>query len=255
MTYTVRISLLGTALILALGVGVSIVTSAVVASRAYQARGEQVAQHDRAITVKGSARKSIRSDLAVWRITVRAEHAELKEAFAVLNGGIAKVRAFLESKGFKNDEIGLAAIATETLYEHDKEGNATNTITGYRLERMLGVTTPDVDRVNQTAGEVTQLIEEGIFVVSLPPEYHYTKLADLKVAMMGEASKDARARAEEIAQNAGCNVAEVRSAQMGVLQITRPHSTDVSSYGIYDTSTIDKDIQAVVTLTFGVRSR
>jgi hypothetical protein len=39
---------------------------------------------------------------------------------------------------------------------------------------------------------------------------------------------------------------------MGVLQITRPHSTEVSSYGIYDTDTIDKDVRAEVSVTFGV---
>ena len=41
--------------------------------------------------------------------------------------------------------------------------------------------------------------------------------------------------------------------RMGVLQITRPNSTDVSSYGIYDTSTIEKDVSVVVTTTFGLR--
>jgi hypothetical protein len=39
-----------------------------------------------------------------------------------------------------------------------------------------------------------------------------------------------------------------------VIQITRPHSTQVSSYGIYDTSTIDKEISVVVTVTFAVLS-
>jgi len=39
---------------------------------------------------------------------------------------------------------------------------------------------------------------------------------------------------------------------VGVMQITRPESTDVSDEGIYDTSTIDKDVRAVVTLTLGL---
>jgi hypothetical protein len=39
---------------------------------------------------------------------------------------------------------------------------------------------------------------------------------------------------------------------MGVLQITQPNSTEVAGYGLYDTSTIDKDVTAVVTVTFGV---
>lgn len=54
---------------------------------------------------------------------------------------------------------------------------------------------------------------------------------------------------------AGCGVAEVQSVRMGVLQITRPYSTDASDYGVYDTSAIDKDVQAVVTATFRIESQ
>jgi len=79
-------------------------------------------------------------------------------------------------------------------------------------------------------------------------------LPRLKIDLMGSASKDARARADEIAKNAGCRVAEVRSAHMGVLQITRPFSTEVSGYGVHDTGTIDKDVQAVVTASFRIEA-
>jgi len=73
------------------------------------------------------------------------------------------------------------------------------------------------------------------------------------IKLLGEASQDARKRADEIVKNAGGSVGEVRSAQMGVLQITEPNSTEVSGTGRYDTSTIEKDISAVVTVTFGVQ--
>ena len=39
-----------------------------------------------------------------------------------------------------------------------------------------------------------------------------------------------------------------------VLQVTQPFSTDVSNYGVYDTATIEKDVSAVVTVTFGIDS-
>ncbi len=54
--------------------------------------------------------------------------------------------------------------------------------------------------------------------------------------MIGEASRDARTRADQVVGNAGCAIAEVRHARMGVLQITQPNSTDVSDTGIYDTT-------------------
>jgi hypothetical protein len=47
-------------------------------------------------------------------------------------------------------------------------------------------------------------------------------------------------------------VGRVRDAKTGVFQITSRNSTDVSDSGIYDTSSIDKDITAVVSVTFGI---
>ena len=44
----------------------------------------------------------------------------------------------------------------------------------------------------------------------------------------------------------------VRSARMGVLQITAADSTEVSDAGIDDTSSIDKVMTAVVNIGFAV---
>ena len=44
-----------------------------------------------------------------------------------------------------------------------------------------------------------------------------------------------------------------RSASDGVYQVTPRDSTDVSDYGINDTSTRDKDVTAVVTATFAAK--
>ena len=137
-------------------------------------------------------------------------------------------------------------------YERDPKGlHETRAISGYALDRTFVVRSSDVNKVADAAAKVTELIEEGVHVTSKRPEYHYTKLSDLKIEMLGAASSNARERADKIAENAGCKVTDVRSARMGVLQITKPDSTEVSDYGISDTSTIEKDVTAVVTLALG----
>ena len=70
--------------------------------------------------------------------------------------------------------------------------------------------------------------------------------------MLGEAAKDAKVRAERVASSTGNSIGPVRSAKMGVLQITAADSTDVSDYGVYDTTTIEKDMTAVVNISFAV---
>jgi len=44
----------------------------------------------------------------------------------------------------------------------------------------------------------------------------------------------------------------VRSARMGVLQITPADSNEVSGEGMNDTSALEKDITAVVNISFAV---
>jgi hypothetical protein len=60
-------------------------------------------------------------------------------------------------------------------------------------------------------------------------------------------------RAEELAKNSGSEVGTLKYASQGVFQITPVHSTDVSDYGIYDTSTIEKSIKAVVTIEYSIK--
>ena len=52
---------------------------------------------------------------------------------------------------------------------------------------------------------------------------------------------------------AGGRLGRLQSVSAGVFQITAPNATDTSDGGVYDTSTIEKDVTAVVKLTFGLR--
>lgn len=252
MEHIVKVQAFSAAAVIALGVAVSAITSTLVVSKAYKSRGEQASRAQQEMTVKGSARTGVISDLGVWSINISGEGADLQQAYSVLEFGADRVQAFLVEQGFAENEINLSAIDTSTHRVRDRDGRETQQIAGFTLRRTFTVTSTNVAQLARAAGEVTRLLQENIRVASSAPEYTYTKVGDLKVEILGEASKDARARATQIAGNAGCRVGEVRRANMGVIQITRPNSTEVSGYGIYDTSTIEKDISVVVTVTFAV---
>jgi uncharacterized protein len=249
-----KFGLLGAAAVLSLGAAGGLIGSTALASRAYQARGTQAQRQEQTLNVTGSARRRITSDLAVWEIDISGEDKELTGAYKIVKNGFDRVAAFLKNQKFSPAEISVGAI--DTTEQHttvkDKNGNETQEFKGYALRRTIVVSSRNIAAVAAAAGEVTELIQDGILVVSRAPRYHYTKLSDLKIAMIGEAAKDARNRADQIASNSGCRVSEVRNARMGVLQITQPESTDVSSEGINDTSTIEKDVTSVVALTLGL---
>jgi hypothetical protein len=252
MEHNIRINLLGAVATLVLGVGASVVASTMLATRAYRARVDQIERADQAVTVKGFARTPIRSDQAVWAIDVSGRGDTLPATFAQLEEGVARAREFLLDAGFGDGAIALSPIETTEYPDYDQHGRATLKIRGYAMKRTLTVSTPEVERVAHAAGAVTGLLEQGVSLISRPPEYTYSALADTKVDIVGRASADARHRAEAIATEAGAALAEVRFASQGVMQVTTPGSTSVSGYGIYDTSTIDKEASIVVTVTFGL---
>jgi hypothetical protein len=59
-------------------------------------------------------------------------------------------------------------------------------------------------------------------------------------------------RAQQVASSTGSSIGSVRTARMGVMQITAADSNEVSDAGINDTSSLEKDITAVVNVGFAV---
>lgn len=207
---------------------------------------------DEAVAVTGSAKKRIKSDLVVWSAGVSYQAPQLKDAYGRLSENIGVIKEYLIKKGIPAEQMTISSISSQTLYGQDENGNRTSVITGYSLHQNISVRSNEVDKISRIAREATELINQGILLESSPPQYYYTKLGDLKVEMLGEAARDAKARAEKIAASTGNTIGTVRSARMGVMQITAADSTEVSDYGINDTSTIDKDVTAVVKISFAV---
>ena len=207
---------------------------------------------DEAVTVTGSARKRIKSDLVVWSAGVSYQAPQLADAYRSLSENIPRVKQYLMSKGVAENQITISSISTVTLKKQDENGGETSEITGYSLRQQLEVRSNKVDKIAQIAREATELINQGILIESNSPQYFYTQLGDLKIEMLGEAARDAKTRAERIADSTGNRIGAVRSARMGVMQITAADSTEVSDAGISDTTTIDKDVTAVVNISFAV---
>ncbi|MBS0192470.1 MAG: SIMPL domain-containing protein [Phycisphaerales bacterium] len=252
MQYSVRVNLFGTAFVFACLLGVSIFASTVVVSRSIQNRSAEQARARREIDMRGTSRVRIRSDLAVWRVAITSQGNSLESAYESLEKSSAAVREFLKSQSFAPEEIGFSAISTRTLHARTKDGTELDDIAGYSLQRYAVVTTTNVEKAAAAAGAVTQLLRTGVRVTSDPPEFTFTKLGDIRQSLLGQAARDARSRADEVVTNTGGKVGAVREVRTSPIQITQPNSTDVSGLGRYDTSTIEKDVTAVVNVTFGI---
>src|SRR5947209_7349862 len=227
---------------------VALVLSSIVLGWAYV----HTKKNDQAITVTGSARKRIKSDLVVWRAGVSYQAADYRVANKSLTDSVPRIKQYLISKGVPESEITISAVSSTQLHGKDKEGNESSEITGYSLHQDVQVRSNDVDKIEKISREVTDLIKDGILLESSAPEYYYTKIADLKIEMLAAASKDAKERAQQVASSTGSTIGSVRSAKMGVMQINAADSNEVTGEGVNDTSSLQKDITAVVNVSFAV---
>jgi uncharacterized protein len=203
------------------------------------------------ITSKGSTRKNVKSDLVVWKGSFTTEAPTLLDAQHNLKANATKVRQFLDESGVTNivfKPIAIEEIQASVSNETNGENISRQRTVSYKLTQKVRVESENVERLAQL--DTTPLVEQGVLFTTEPPQFLYTKVAEEKIEMLADATKDARARAEQIAAQGSRNIANLHDAEMGVFQITPLHESDTSGEGESDTSSIDKTITAVVTATF-----
>jgi uncharacterized protein len=205
------------------------------------------------IEVTGSARRAIVADLGIWQGTVTVQAPTVAGAYAEVSAYGERVRAWLKGRGLADSLIRVEPISTIRMRQVTSEGQETGIVAGYKVSQTVQVRLTDPRAIEKLAREAGALAGQGIPLEASSPQYIYTKLAELRIAMMGEATADARARADVIGKAAGSTVGTVRSASTGVVQITPRFSTDVSDYGMNDVTSIEKDITTVVKVTFALK--
>jgi len=213
----------------------------------------RVKGEDKVINVTGSARKQIASDLVVWKGKILVNDKDLVQGYNALQSATERTTTYLRGHGVPDAQVVVSAVTTARNMTKDAKGNPTDQVSSYDLTRTVTVTSADVNAIGKVAAESTELIKEGVMLESDPPQYHYTKLADLKIEMLAEATKDATTRARQIADNSGAKLGAVRDARMGVMQINPVHSTSVSDSGNNDITSLEKEITAVVSAKFELK--
>jgi uncharacterized protein len=233
---------------LGLFLSLGFIISAIILSGAFR----DVKKSDQTIMVKGYAEKNITSDLGTWNCNIRVRSSDMVSAYNKLKNDVNRTREYLLSNGIKAEDLTTSSVSTNKIFKLNDEGRYTNQIIGYELDQTIKVSSDNVKLIRTLANETTSLIQEGIEIFSYAPQFFYTKLNDLKVVMLGQATKDAKTRAEQLAKNSDSDVGKLKSARQGVFQITPINSVAVSDYGEYDLTTIEKTIKAVVTVEFSI---
>ena len=204
------------------------------------------------INVTGSAKKDIVSDLGILRGTFSSQASTAEGAYRELLKQKPSLISYLAANGFPENKIEFFTINSYPVYEIGSNGYQTGKIIAYNYNQRIEIKSTDVNKIKSISLDIPSLIEKGVNFNVEMPEYHYTNLADLKIEIQADASKDAMIRAQKIAEATGRKLGPMRSARMGVLQITPRLSNMVSDYGINDLSSIEKEITAVVNASFEI---
>lgn len=206
------------------------------------------------ITVKGYAEKAVQAEYGVWKGTIRVRHVQLTDGYKEIAEKIKAVEKFVANLGFENANIELTPPKHEPIYKKTADGkNHTNEIERYDLSQTIVVKSPHVQSIQKLAGQASQINESGWDFSSDGANYYYPsdKLELIKLQMIAEATKNAHQRANQFATNSGSHVGRLVDARQGVFQVVAPY-TSTSEYDRYDTSSVDKVVKLVVTLTYNV---
>lgn len=205
------------------------------------------------ITVTGSAKQQITSDLIVWTGYFNTQSKDIQDAYSKLEVSKNKVSDYFIKHGITDADFVYSSISTTEFYVMNENGDYTNDVDYYVLSQTVTISSEEIDKITEISRNATELLNEDVAFRSDPPQYFYTKLADLKVEMLAQATKDAKNRATEIAKNAGNKLGDLKYADMGVMQITPLYSNEIDDYGISDTTSLEKEITAVVHCQFVIK--
>lgn len=213
------------------------------------------------INIKGYTKEQILSDWIVWSGYYDVQAENLKDGYAILEADKEKVKSYLLKKDYLEEDLIFSSVSISESYALNEYGGYTNQVIGYNLAQTVTIASDEIDRVTELSRNASELLNEGVQFQSQAPEYHYTKLEDLKVSMLAEATQDATKRAELIAVNAGSQLGELTQAKLSSIQVTPLYSVpndyyDWYGYGSYidnDTVSLEKEVTVSVNCTFEVK--
>ncbi len=203
------------------------------------------------ISSTGSAKKAVVADKAKWTSSINrpVRISTIKEGYTRMDADLKQVKDFLVSNGIPEASIDISPVLMNEVYEQNP-GVEKN----YTLVQNITVQSDDVQKINNLSKNTNSLItEKGVLFSTNFVEYYYSKLPEARVELLAAAVGDAKARAEQLAQAGGKKIGPLKSASSGVVQVMSPNSVEVSDYGMYDTSSIDKEIMVTVKASFEIR--
>ena len=209
------------------------------------------------IVVKGLSEKPVKADNAEWKVGVKVHGERFADTLKALREARPIIDRFLEEQGFPATSISAGPEVVEEHHEVEDlpKGGSRMVQKGFDGAQALIVRTDALASIDKANKAIIELKAAGKPVFYYTPEYLIRDLEAVKMSLIGDATRNARQRAEEFAKVGAANVGAMRSASQGAFYIlpAQGDSEDAGDYGgAYDKSTVDKRARVVVTIEYAI---
>lgn len=209
------------------------------------------------VTVTGRAEKDFTSDDIVWSGNFTRTGLDLKSAYSALKDDENTIHSYLNTRGIPDSSLVFSSVDIRKNFDNkmDENGRTIGSVfTGYTLTGTVTVRSREIEKVEKLSREVTNLLENGIEFSSTPPSYYYSKLNDLKIDLLAKAAEDAKLRAQTIAKSSDVSLGALKTASMGVFQITGKNLNEDFSYGgAFNTSSKEKTASITLKVEYQIK--
>jgi hypothetical protein len=177
---------------------------------------------DRTIAVKGLSEREVPADVAIWPVKFMEAENDLGLLYSAIQRKNDLIVGFLKKNGFDDGEITVSAPSITDKRAQEWSGSGAG---GFRYSGVSAVSvyTTKVSKVLEAREKLLELGKMGIAITGQDYEsriqFLYTKLNDIKPAMIEEATKNGREVAEKFAQDSQSSLGKIKRASQGQFTI------------------------------------
>jgi len=151
--------------------------------------------------------------VAIWSLNFEVKSNDIDTLYAEIAKNTEAIKSFLKTKGFEESEINVAPV---NIYQDTYR----EALFRYNSNTQLSVYTEKVDLVRSASKDTLLLVKQGVTLNQNSIEFQFSDINSIKPQMLAEAIKNAKASAEQFANEAGSGLGKITRGNQGVFDIS-----------------------------------
>ncbi|MGR9051294.1 MAG: SIMPL domain-containing protein [Gammaproteobacteria bacterium] len=179
-------------------------------------------EYERSVTVKGLSEREYDADIVIWPIQFTEASNDLAGLYGSLETSTSSIREFLAKNGIDAAEISVASPAI-TDKSAQQYGDNSRAEFRYTALQTITIYSKNIKAAQAVMGKLSELGKKGIVFsrndYESQIEYLFTRLNEVKPAMIEEATRKAREVAEKFAADSQSRLGKIKQASQGQFSI------------------------------------